>query len=204
MATVVRRMAFEVLSLESTPGESIRRDHVIANKLADAIASFISSLERDVLSKDTADNMAKLLRAEQHLLACAEQAVEISKSQQDIQSMDNDELIQQVARYRTEVVHLVEKANPEDDAFLLIDCELQLEAVQISYDKTKEVLLQAGAELRTPIPGVIDTIEQNSQIRRMARQLIKAMRFLDIDFSKSTKQDDDKEDNGEPVNESIE
>ncbi|MDH5767249.1 MAG: hypothetical protein OEZ38_14635, partial [Gammaproteobacteria bacterium] len=42
----------------------------------------------------------------------------------------------------------------------------------------KEELLQAGAELRIPIPAMIDILEQNSRIRRMPRQMVKAMRYL--------------------------
>jgi len=205
MATVVRRMAFETLSLESRPEKSIFRDHVIAKKLAAGIAKFISSLERGVLSQETADILAKLLRAEQHLLACADQAIEIATLQPEMQSMDDEAMIGKVALYRSEVVQLIDLANPESDKFSLIECELQLEAVQRAYDDSKTSLLQAGAELRTPIPGVIDTLEQNSLVRRMARQLVKAMRFLDIDFLSSEHErkidDDDLEDD---VNESIE
>ena len=36
-------------------------------------------------------------------------------------------------------------------------------------------MLQAGAQLRMPIPGTIDIVEQNSRIRRMARQMVKSM-----------------------------
>lgn len=183
MSNVVRRMALETISSESAPATSIYRDHMIAKKLADAIAKFISLLERGMLSKDTAEQMANLLRAEQHLLACADQAFEIARTQAELQSINDAELMKQVALYRSEVVNLIELADPESEAFSLANCETQLELVQVAYDDTKTTLLQAGAELRTPIPGVIDTLEQNSQIRRMARQLVKAMRFLSVRFA---------------------
>ena len=50
--------------------------------------------------------------------------------------------------------------------------------MQVAYDDLKEELLQAGAELRIPIPAMIDILEQNSRIRRMPRQMVKAMRYL--------------------------
>lgn len=192
MSNVVRRMALETISSESTPASSIYSDHMIAKKLAGAIAKFISMLERGMLSKDTADQMANLLRAEQHLLACADQAFEIARTQAELQSITDAELMKQVALFRSEVVNLIEIANPESDAFSLLNCETQLERVQVAYDDTKTILLQAGAELRTPIPGVIDTLEQNSQIRRMARQLVKAMRFLSLKYA-TTEQVSDEE-----------
>ena len=183
MSNVVRRMALETISSESSPASSIYSDHMIAKKLADAIAKFISLLERGMLTTDTAVQMANLLRAEQHLLACADQAFEIANTQAELQTIEDAELITQVALYRTEVVNLIKIANTESETFSMINCETQLERVQIAYDDTKTTLLQAGAELRTPIPGVIDTLEQNSQIRRMARQLVKAMRFLNVKFA---------------------
>ena len=47
-----------------------------------------------------------------------------------------------------------------------------------SYDDVKAELLLAGAELRIPVPLMIDILEQNSRIRRMARQMFKAMSYL--------------------------
>lgn len=68
--------------------------------------------------------------------------------------------------------------NPEDDDFSMTECEGQLQRVQTAYDDVKEALLHAGAELRIAIPGMIDILEQNSNIRRMARQMYKAADLL--------------------------
>ncbi|MGB5398499.1 MAG: hypothetical protein WBN96_15230, partial [Gammaproteobacteria bacterium] len=46
------------------------------------------------------------------------------------------------------------------------------------YEEVKAALLLAGAELRIPIPVMTNVIEQNSRIRRMVRQMVKAMRHL--------------------------
>ena len=83
-----------------------------------------------------------------------------------------------IAHYRAQVVSLLTMANPEVDGFSIAECEAQLQRVQVSYDDVKAALLLAGAELRTPIPGMIDVLEQNSRIRRMARQMFKAMHYL--------------------------
>ena len=44
--------------------------------------------------------------------------------------------------------------------------------------RSKADLLQAGAELRVPIPVMIDILDQNSRIRRIPRQMVKAMHHL--------------------------
>jgi len=175
---VARRMALEALSAESVPGGHMASDKVIANKLARAVAEFIGRLERGLLSSEAADQLARVLRAEQHLLACAEQALVVARAQAELETISDEKLMEGIAHYRVNVVNLMKLANPEAEGFSFAGCEVQLHQVQIAYDDVKAVLLHAGAELRVPIPAMIDTLEQNSRIRRMARQMVKAMRNL--------------------------
>ncbi|MCW9023669.1 MAG: Na/Pi symporter [Gammaproteobacteria bacterium] len=178
ISNIARRMAFSALSTESATGQRMSSDHVIAEKLANAVAEFITRLGRASLSHDDAEQLAMMLRAEQHLLACCDLALEIAREQGKLEIVTDAELANHLAQYRVEVVNLFHLADPLMEGFSIEDCETQLQQVQVAYEEVKELLLYAGAELRTPIPGVIDIIEQNSRIRRMARQMIKAMRYL--------------------------
>lgn len=178
IAGIARRMALAALSSEAGPGRDIASDYAVAESLANAVANFITRLGKSSLTGEVAEQMAKVLRTEQHLLACAEQALEVARSQLQLTSLEQAVTAESLARYRSAVVHLIELADPEAKDFRFPDCEAQLAQVQIAYDEAKEALLGAGAELRTPIPGVIATVEQNSRIRRMARQMVKAMRHL--------------------------
>jgi len=178
IAAVTRRMGLAALSSESGPGKQITSDHMVVVKLTHAVAEFINRLGRDLLSGEVAEQLAKLLRSEQHLLACSEQALEIARMQAELDFIDDPELQEQVTHYRSEVVHLMELANPEQEGFSFTDCEAQQEQVQDAYENVKKALLLAGAELRMPILAVIAIQEQNSRIRRMARQMVKAMRYL--------------------------
>jgi phosphate:Na+ symporter len=135
-------------------------------------------LGKGSLSSEVADQLAKVLRTEQHLLASAEQALFVAESEAERNFVDDADLMEGNARYRAEVVSLMELANPETEGFSFTDCEAQLERVQAAYDDAKNLLLHAGAELRTPIHRVISIQDQNSQIRRMARQMVKAMHHL--------------------------
>ena len=117
IAAVARRMALEALSTESVPGKRIASDHVVATTLANAVAGFITRLERSALSGEVAEQLAKLLRAEQHLLACADQALEVARAQAELESVDDAELMAGLARYRVEVVDLMKLANPDAEGF---------------------------------------------------------------------------------------
>jgi phosphate:Na+ symporter len=183
IADVARRMALEALSTESVPGKRIAGDHTVAKKLAHAVAGFVMRLEKRTLSGVVAGQLAKLLRAEQHLLACADQVLEVVGMQSELESVDDTELMQELARYRVEVVTLIQSANPDIEGFSITDCEAQLQQVQIAYEDVKQKLLLAGAELRIPIPDMIDHLEQNSRIRRMARQMFKAIKLVGSPYS---------------------
>jgi len=179
IAAVSRRMALAALSIESATGRRIASDYAVANKLARAVAEFITRLERGSLTAEVADQLAKVVRAEQHLLACAQQAHEIARMQVEIKSINDATLAESVSHYRSEVDNLMGLAEPNAEGFSYVNCQAQLEQVQASYDAVKAALLHAGAELRMPVLAVIDLLEQNSRIRRMARQMVKAMRYLD-------------------------
>ena len=87
-----------------------------------------------------------------------------------------------IKRFHTEVASLIEMAKPGEADFSYAGCERQLEQIQLEYDELKASLLKAGAELRIAIPLMIDVVEQNSRLRRMARQLVKAMSCLNEVF----------------------
>jgi phosphate:Na+ symporter len=178
VTAVARRMALAALSAESDPGKRINSDHVVVEKLSHAVAEFITQLGKATLSGEVAEQLAKLLRAEQHLLACAEQALAVARAQPELEPVGDSMLAHEMARYRAEVVTLMGLADPQAEGFSFADCEAQLERVQKSYDDAKVTLLRAGAELRAPVLGVIDIVEQNSRIRRMARQMVKAIANL--------------------------
>lgn len=175
---IVRRMALEVLSSEIVSSKTIARDHVVVETLSNAVSAFITRLEREALSKEVSEQLTKVLRSEQHLLACADQVKLIAENQLLLEKVSDEMVTKVLTEYRAQVAKLMEKTNPADAGFSFAECELQLDQVQAAYDDAKEVLLLAGAELRIPVPEVINIIDQNSRIRRMTRQMVKAIRYL--------------------------
>ncbi len=179
IAEVTRQMALEALSTDSVPGKAIASDHMVVRNLSQAVAEFITRLEKSSLSGEIAEQLARVLRAEQHLLACADQAMLVVRAQAAQDRVVDEKLLQGLADYRAQVVRLMTLSNAEDDGFSMTEYEGQLQQVQTAYDDVKEALLIAGAELHIAIPGMIDILEQNSRIRRMARQMFKATHLLD-------------------------
>lgn len=178
LTTIARRMGLEALSSEFVHSKRLASDHIVAHRLANAISEFITRLERGALSQEVSEQLAKVLRAEQHLLACVDQALLIARTQASVEAVEDEALMAGLANFRAQVVSLMKIANPEEADFSFAECELQLDQMQVIYEDVKEELLKAGAELRVPIPVMIDNIDQNSAIRRMPRQMVKAMHYL--------------------------
>ena len=178
IAAMTRRMMLATLSAETGLDTRIERDHMTVEKLSNEVADFITRLGRSLLTADVAEQLSKLLRAEQHLLASAELALEVSRAKIKLSIIDDTELSESVSHYHSEVVNLIELSDPERKGFSFTDCKMQLERVQVIYDDLKSELLRAGSELRIPVEYTIDTLEQNSRIRRMVRQMFKATRYL--------------------------
>jgi phosphate:Na+ symporter len=178
IAAVARRMSLEALSTESAQGKRIASDHAVADRLAQAVAVFIARLERGSLSAEVSTQLARVLRAEQHLLACADQAMEVARAQPRLGVVSDEVLQNGLSRFRMEVASLMTLTNMDVDGFSFAACEEQLQRMQVAYDDVKELLLQAGAGLRVPVPMMNDVLEQNSAIRRMARQMFKATQYL--------------------------
>jgi len=178
ITTVVRRMSLEALSSEFIPSMRIRRDFIVTRNLSREVAKFITRLERGMLSQEVSEQLAMVLRTEQHLLACADQALEIARMQVEVDVVSDEKIIESISGCRADVVSLIKMANPEEEYFSFAECELQLDKVETACLDVKDILLTAGSQLRVPFPVVIDIIEQNNRIRQLPRQMVRAMYYL--------------------------
>jgi phosphate:Na+ symporter len=178
----VRRMGLEVLRHKKISNKRISAAEMVVQKLSSSVAEFITHLEKEKLSQEVSAELALILRAQQHLLASADQAALFARLQVDVMAVEDDQLLAGIKRFHAEVARLIEMAKPGEADFSYAGCERQLEQIQLDYDELKASLLKAGAELRIAIPLMIDVVEQNSRLRRMARQLVKAMNCLNEVF----------------------
>jgi len=182
ITAVVRRMGLEALSNKKSSSRRISIDDIVVRKLSASVAEFISQLEKEKLSQEVSAELALVLRAEQHLLASADQAALFARLQVDVATVEDHELLAGIKHFYNGVASLIKMAKPGEADFSYSECERQLGQVQIDYDDLKVSLLKAGTASRIPIPQMIDVVEQNSRLRRMARQLVKGMNFLNEVF----------------------
>ena len=178
ISAVAQRMAMGALSSETAPGKRLAIDYLVVEKLSAAVANFITRLERGVINAEISRAISKIVAAEQHLLTSARLAFELAKVQSGMKMIEDEKLIACISKFRSEVVGFIELCNLQAEDFSFEKCKSQLQLVQISYEQSKDDLLNASAELRAPVPDTIEILEQNSRIRRMSRQIFKAVQQL--------------------------
>ena len=183
---VVRRMGLEVLHTGRISSKRISSDDMVIQKLSSSVAEFITHLEKQKLSQEVSEELGLILRTEQHLMASAEQAPLFAQLQAQVTGIEDKQLRAGIKRFHTGVAGLMKLAVPPDEGFSYAACERQLEQIQIDYDNSKASLLHAGTGSRIPIPLMLGVVEQNSRLRRMARQLVKAMNYLNDLLQKSS------------------
>lgn len=180
MTAIVGRIAKTALDSDNT-GKNHKRstnDHAVVHALAAEVSKFVSRIQRATLSEEVAEQLAKLLRAEQHLLACTEQAVLIVAEHPDLSLLDDHVITQEMHDFHSQAAQLINIANPEADDFLFAECSQQLKRMQAHYKDLKATLLAAGAGSKIPVPLMIELVDHNSRVRRMSRQLFKALALL--------------------------
>ncbi len=178
LADIARRMGLAAISQERGRVQGLAGDEAVLQKLSTAVSDFISRLERGTLSSEVARQLAGILRAEQHLLALAEQAVLFANAEAELGEISDQSLQQGISRYHALVAKIISLGNPADGDFTFDEYQQLLDGIEAEYDGLKETLLEAGTSLRVPIPVMIEVIDQNGRLRQMARQVTRAMYHL--------------------------
>ncbi len=174
---ITRRMGLAVLSTEMAPDKRIKHDRLAVDNLSRAVSDFITRLGRTTLSQEVADQLPKILRATQYFSTAAELVSSIHRAQMTLTPLADSELAAKLSAMKSDAVTLLQGLNPQAAEFSIDTCEIQLQALQSSYQTIKADLLLAGARLRIGIPDMNELLEQLSRVRRMLEQQVKGNRY---------------------------
>lgn len=176
---IARRTAEAALSQEEgMRGNKLRPDRRTIGKLVLEIGNFVSHMERSTMPKDIAAELPKVLRTSQYYLMTAELAMEIAAHQESIGVIDNQELLQKLSQFKASVVQLLDATDVQAEGFSMTDCNLSLQELDASYDALKAFILETGAASEVDIDVMSVILEQNSNTRRLVKQMVKAARYL--------------------------
>ena len=178
LGSLARRMSEAVISQEEHVSKKIKIDRRAISKLVLAIGSFVSHLERSTMPKDIAAELPKVLRTSQYYLMASELAMEIAVHQESIGEIKNKELLQELSQFKATVVQLLDGTDVQAEGFSVTDCNARVQELDAIYDELKAFILEIGAASEIDIGDMSAILEQNSNTRRLVKQMVKAARYL--------------------------
>ena len=177
LGEIVRKMVKEAISAESDITDKQETEQRAVQNLVLEIERFVSSLGRNPLPEDIAAVLPSVLRATQYLTATADLSLEIAIYQNRIHALGDTELMEALARLKSDLVALVEASDILDSRFTLTDCEDRFAGFEKEYQALKEALLTAGVQHHIKVRAMTLTAEQLSRMSHLAEQLVKSVRM---------------------------
>jgi phosphate:Na+ symporter len=189
VSRIARRVTKAVMSLEHWTGKQIKMDLSIIKQLITSIGDFVARLERSSMPVEVSERLPLVLRTAQHYLVSAELSVEFASLQHSIGEIKDEEINQQVARFRANVAELLDASDTEAEDFSLEECDECLKKLKSTYDDLKKLILEKGAHSKLTITIMSAIWEQMNIAERLAKQMIKATHYLSDMFAYNSKPD---------------
>lgn len=183
VGSIARRMAKSMLSQEQGISVHLKSDRSAILQLVRKIGDFVSQLERSTMPKDIATELPKVLRTSQYYIMTAELARDVAKHLGAVGEITNDDLNNKLAHFKSKVVQLLDATDVLGEGFSVEECNRQLDELNIVYEELKVLILETGAVSAVDISSMSALLEQNSNIRRLVTQMVKAARYLSALFA---------------------
>jgi len=139
--------------------------------LSGEVSKFIVNLERAAISGETVQQLTLLLRIDQYLLSCANNAHHIFERKIGVEYNHIDTLVLEVDKYQNKILSFFEFGK-------ITDFDQALGLVQNEHDYAKAKLLAASTDGLLSFDVLIDILDIFGEQLRMAQQWLKAMRYL--------------------------
>lgn len=168
LGVVARRAARA--ALVGTPATGFARETSVVQALEAAIGSFVERINREVMSAESSERLAGLLRTVRHHVVCAEQA-QAAAALPDLLAQSL-ELGAAQASFRSEGLALLDALDASSPPAALP----QESALDQAYEPLKRALLAAGARGELSLAAMDEALAQASALRQALRQALHAAR----------------------------
>ena len=175
---ITYRMAKSAISSEKPTPLRLRQERQNIERLVLAVGDFSVWMSRQNLPKELDVVLPNALRVSRYYTEMAELAEMVEAGQSKIPPLDDDVLSAQINHYKSQVIKLLKLADMKKSGLDLEECSRQLREAEDAYQQLKTNLLRAGARGHLSVRLVVEHLDICSNIRRMAQQSEKAIRYL--------------------------
>ncbi|MCF8198813.1 MAG: Na/Pi symporter [Sulfuritalea sp.] len=152
-------------------------DSTALTPLGQAIAGFVTQVNRASMADHTARKLAQLLRVQRYYETCGELAPEIATGHAAVMALGETTLHAAVIALATHADSLLLQLNPDTEPFAPLD-EAQARDFELDYQQLKSEILSAGARGEIDIDTMESLTRSFSALRRVIDQGAKAARLL--------------------------
>lgn len=178
IGNIAHRMAKGAISSEGIPGQRLKTDKIILDRLVDAVAAFISQVQRTNLPPELDDLLPNAMRISGYYSTVAELAIEIAGDKTFMKPLAAPELKEELSLFKSNIVKLIKISDTLKEDFSLEKNASLLKHLQKDYHQLKSKLLRASTQGKLTSRQVVALLERESKIRRIAEQTEKAARYL--------------------------
>lgn len=166
-------------AIEAPQGPALARHKLVAARLNQAIADFVTQLHRVGMSGDSARRLPEILRLARYYETATELAAETSAASGEFVDGQSDP---QAAAFADAALALLRSADPDapdaPDAGDSAALEAALLEMEGAYQALKAGLLASGAQGQLPVATMDARLRAASALRRALEQSAKAARLL--------------------------
>ncbi|MDO9188666.1 MAG: Na/Pi symporter, partial [Sulfurimicrobium sp.] len=180
MGGIALRMMREALA--GADGSKLAVDQQIVARLNQAVADFISHINRAGMSPDSARRLPHILRVARYYETVAELSAEVASAKHEIQPLPQ---IEADSAFLDQVKRMLERIDPEEKLADGGDIASGVQSMEGDYQILKAELLEEGAQGRLPVADMDARLRAASAIRRVVQQAAKAVRLLGAEASAS-------------------
>ncbi len=175
MGGIALRTVRSALLVPVPSAASLARNQQVAARLNQAIADFITQLNRAGMPADNATRLPEILRMARYYEAAAELAVEAIEAAGEVETVEG---IASDASFRNQAHALLDQADPTGTLADTASLDASLRDFENDYQIFKAELLEAGAQGQFPVAGMDARLRAASALRRALQQAVKAARML--------------------------
>jgi phosphate:Na+ symporter len=178
ISSIVRRISHVSLTWRKGSKEKLLNDQEVVKKLCASVSEFMNLLSKSTLTEEITRQLSVILRIQQHLLITVDLSVELIKDEIELLNESQQKIDIQVKKLRDEVISILDECNIELSDFDIQKCDVHLDAIYSTHDDIKNTLLQINNNMQLPIQKIIEILDRNNVMRRIAKQFIKSTRYL--------------------------
>ncbi len=178
LGKMTRDLAREAISSERVATQTFQQKRETVDRLGEAIGDYSSRMQQSNLPPILAEVLPNALRVSRYYSEIAELSLLVGQAHQQAAELEHPEIQTAIHTFNSRVVRLLSSIDGYTPEYPTEVYDGEMKELQGAYQSLKSRLLRSGTEGRLPVRRIVEQLDTESNIRRLAEQADKAARYL--------------------------